>query len=333
MSAQSWAPGVDASAMPVMSRHRVLIVHNAYQQRGGEDAVVDAEVELLRQRGHAVELFQRHNDELRAMPAAQAVVDTIWSRRSVAALSESIQCFKPDVVHFHNTFPLVSPSAYWAVRSAGLPVVQTLHNFRLHCPQAMYLREGRVCEDCLGHASLAQRIARLLSRLPRAVCRPDRDAGGASGAGTYRHKVTRYIALNEFCRRKFIEGGLPADRIVVKPNFVDFAAPVSAERQRLSLCRPTVGRKRPGRIGAGHGSCWRRGRYGLPGQGRKRTCWTGMPASRYWARFASDAVREQMIKRRRWSCRASGMKLSDPGGDRGLCLRLAGDRQQDRCAA
>ncbi len=221
----------DVSAQLVTPQRRVLIVHNAYQLRGGEDAVVNAEFELLRGRGHEVDIFQRHNDELKVTPRWKAAVDTVWSTCSVTALTESIRRFRPDVVHFHNTFPLISPSAYWAVRAAGLPVVQTLHNFRLHCPQATYLREGRVCEDCLGH---------LPWRSVLHGCYRDSRAQSAVLTGmlvlhrsilnTYRDKVTRYIALNEFCRRKFIEGGLPAERVMVKPNFVDSPPPPLAER-------------------------------------------------------------------------------------------------------
>lgn len=210
---------------------RVLIVHNAYQLRGGEDSVVDAELELLRSHGHAVEVFQRHNDELKSVPRSKAAMDTIWSRNSVASLTKIIDRFRPDVVHFHNTFPLISPSAYWAVRAAGLPVIQTLHNFRLHCPQAMYLRDGKVCEDCLGTVPWRGVVRGCYreSKAQSAVI-----AGMLvfhRALGTYQNKVTRYIALNEFCRSKFIAGGLPAERILIKPNFVDFPEPSPTDRQ------------------------------------------------------------------------------------------------------
>lgn len=214
-----------------MSSLRILLAHNAYQLRGGEDSVVEAELELLRGHGHAVDVFQRHNDELKSIPRWKAAADTIWSSPSVTALTESIRRFRPDVVHFHNTFSLISPAAYWAVRAAGLPVVQTLHNFRLHCPQATYLRAGRVCEDCLGHLPWRGVLHGCYrdSKMQSAVL------GGMlvvhRALGTYRNKVTRYIALNEFCRRKFIEGGLPAERVAVKPNFVDFAPPLIAGRE------------------------------------------------------------------------------------------------------
>ena len=158
-------------------------------------------------------------------------MDTIWSRRSVAALRASVQEFQPDVVHFHNTFPLLSPAAYWVVREANLPVVQTLHNFRLHCPQAMYLRDGKVCEDCLGKLPWRSvqhgcyRGSRAQSAVVTGMLAVHR------ALGTYRNKVTRYIALNDFCRRKFIDGGLPAARIVVKPNFVDLPPPPLTRRE------------------------------------------------------------------------------------------------------
>jgi len=213
-----------------MSHLRILIVHNAYQLRGGEDSVVEAEIELLRSRGHAVDTYRQHNDSLNSISAAEAAMDTIWSTKSVAALTAAISRFRPDVVHFHNTFPVISPSAYWAVRDAGLPVVQTLHNFRLHCPQGNYLRNGVVCEDCSGHLPW-RGVARACYRGSRA-----QSAVLASMVvvhrtlGTYRNKVTRYIALNAFCRAKFIEGGLPAERIVIKPNFADIPLPASAVR-------------------------------------------------------------------------------------------------------
>lgn len=205
-------------------RMRILLVHNYYQQTGGEDVVVEAETGLLCKHGHTVELYSRHNDELIDIKAAQAALDTIWSIRTSNEISCMIGKFRPDIIHVHNTFPLISPSLYWAARSAAVPVVQTLHNFRLMCLNAMFLRAGRVCEDCLG---------RWPWRGVAHECYRESFTASAVIAGmltmnrvlrTYRNKLTRYIALTEFCRRKFIEGGLPADRITVKPNFVDHAA-------------------------------------------------------------------------------------------------------------
>lgn len=210
---------------------RILIVHNAYQQRGGEDAVVESETRLLRSRGHEVRAFARHNDEIQGLGKGAVAQKTLWSRDSVAEINDTVSKWRPDIVHVHNTFPLISPSVYWAVAAHGIPVVQTLHNFRLICPQAMFLREGRVCEDCVGHSTwrAVTRGCYRNSKLQSAVLTGM--LGLHRSIGTYRNKVTRYIALNDFCRRKFIEGGLPADKVVVKPNFVDYPAPTAADRQ------------------------------------------------------------------------------------------------------
>lgn len=210
---------------------RVLVVHNAYRQRGGEDSVVEAELALLRGHGHDVLEYRRHNDDVADMSKAALASDTIWSRRTVDEMSALIGRSRPSLIHVHNTFPLVSPSLYWAAARAGVPVVQTLHNFRLLCPQAMFLRGGRVCENCLGRlpwravAHGCYRDSRPQSALLAGMLAFHR------ATGTWRDKVARYIALNEFCRQKFIEGGLPAERIVVKPNFVD-AAPLPLPRER-----------------------------------------------------------------------------------------------------
>jgi glycosyltransferase involved in cell wall biosynthesis len=202
---------------------KILVVHNAYQQRGGEDAVVAAEVRLLEANGHAVVRYERYNDELRgrsALGEIAAGMETVWSSRSFRELRELIGQDRPAVAHFHNTFPLISPSAYYACAQAGVPVVQTLHNYRLLCPAAKFLRRGEVCEACLGRNAWpgvmygCYRGSRAATAATAAMLAVHR------GMGSWQTKVDAYIALSEFTRRKFIEGGLPAERIVVKPNFV-----------------------------------------------------------------------------------------------------------------
>ncbi|GAB3547037.1 glycosyltransferase [Noviherbaspirillum agri] len=203
---------------------KILIAHNAYQQRGGEDAVVDAEAALLQRYGHDVEMYRLHNDALNDMPKASAAVTAIWSQRSTRDVETLCERFRPDIIHVHNTFPLISPSLYWAAGRHGVPVVQTLHNFRLLCPQAIFLRDGKICEDCVG-------------KVPwRAVTRKCYRSSAAQSAviagmltthralGTYRDRVTRYIALNRFARDKYVAGGLPAERFRIKPNFVASSA-------------------------------------------------------------------------------------------------------------
>lgn len=209
---------------------RVLIVHNSYQQRGGEDAVVQTETELLRSRGHEVAIFARHNDEIHAISRTALLIQSFWSQPTFDALSVKLREFRPDVAHVHNVFPLISPAALWACSSSHIPVVQTLHNFRLSCPQGSFLRNGRVCEDCLGKLPWRS--------VPRACYRQSHAQSTVLASslalhrilGTWRNKVALYIALNEFCRRKFIAGGIPPERIVIKPNFVDFDPPAKRPR-------------------------------------------------------------------------------------------------------
>ncbi len=210
---------------------KILFVHNAYQHKGGEDTVLEAEAALLASRGHVVEHFTRHNNDISQMSRVSLAVQTFWSTPAAKDFEAQLRSFKPDVVHVHNTFPLISPAIYWVADRLRVPVVQTLHNFRLFCPQAMFLREGKVCEDCLGRLPWrgalrgCYRESRLQSTVLASMVSLHR------GLGTWQNKVTRYIALNDFCRNKFIEGGLPAERIVIKPNFVDFSPPIPVDRR------------------------------------------------------------------------------------------------------
>ena len=128
---------------------------------------------------------------------------------------------RPEVVHCHNTFPLISPAAYYAARAEGVPVAQTLHNFRLVCVNAILLRDGKPCEDCLGAAVPWRGVARNCYRNSRAASAAVATMITAHRLlGTWRNAVGAYIALSEFSRGKFIDGGLPADKIIVKSNFL-----------------------------------------------------------------------------------------------------------------
>lgn len=202
---------------------RVLFAHNSYQQRGGEDSVVDDEIRLLRENGVSVQTYTRDNHDIPALGKLAMVRDTFWSPRTVREVDAVIRDFGPQILHVHNTFPLISPAIYWSASAHRIPVVQTLHNFRLLCPQAMLLREGRVCEDCIGTFPWRSVVHRCY-----------RNSSVQSGVlaaavslhrllSTFKSRVTRYIALNEFCRHVFIQGGLPEERIRVKPNFVQDA--------------------------------------------------------------------------------------------------------------
>ena len=139
---------------------------------------------------------------------------------------------KPDVVHVHNTWVMISPSIYSACREAGVPVVQTLHNYRLLCPVGTFFRDGKVCEECLDHTLWRSMPKRVLSRLSRRNCGCGHHAGRASATRhTWEREVESYIVLSEFARKKFLQGGLPPEKIFVKPNFVD-PDPAAAGRER-----------------------------------------------------------------------------------------------------
>jgi glycosyltransferase involved in cell wall biosynthesis len=199
----------------------ILVSHNYYKLAGGEDQCVAAEVGMLRARGHRVTQYCLSNDATDGMGRLELASRTIWSRPAFLEMRRLIRVHRPQVVHFHNTLPLISPAAYYAAHAEGVPVVQTLHNFRLVCVNALLFRDGKPCEDCLGKMTPWRGVA--------SKCYRDSRAASAAVAamisahrllGTWRNAVDAYIALSEFSRHKLIEGGLPADKIAVKSNFV-----------------------------------------------------------------------------------------------------------------
>lgn len=200
---------------------KLLLVHNYYQQLGGEAQVFESERKLLEDHGNEVVLYTDHNDRITELDAAELSLKTLWNRRAHDEVLELIERERPDLMHVHNTFPLISPAVYHAAARVGLPVVQTLHNYRLLCPMSEFYRDGSVCEDCLGRVPWPGVL--------HACYRDSRlhTAGVASMLmlhrflNTWTEKIAAYITLTEFGRRKFAEGGIPVDRIFVKPNFVD----------------------------------------------------------------------------------------------------------------
>lgn len=203
---------------------KVLVVHNYYQQRAGEDAVFEQECRLLTRFGHTVIPYHRTNKEIEeagTWSRLRAPFDIVWNSRNRRDVGVLLQSERPDVVHVHNTYFMISPSIFAACQQAGVPVVQTLHNYRLFCPNAVFFRDGKACEDCR-ESGLWQGIrhgcyhgARSDTAVVAAMIKLNRTFK------TWPGNVDGFIALTHFSRRKVVEGGLPPERVTVKPNFVD----------------------------------------------------------------------------------------------------------------
>jgi glycosyltransferase involved in cell wall biosynthesis len=198
---------------------RILILHSRYRSgpASGENRVVEDEARLLSEAGHAVEVFAPLLGRPSGLDLAAVGIRTIWSRQAVDHVTRLIGSSRPDVIHCHNLFPTLSPAVIRAASNGG-PVIMTLHNYRLQCLPATLFRDSRICEDCLGRAPWPGVLHR---------CYQDSFAASAAlassivlhtGIGTFK-RVSLYLAISEFVRRKHIEGGLSPDQIIVKPHF------------------------------------------------------------------------------------------------------------------
>ncbi len=200
---------------------KILTVHNRYKFRGGEDESREAEDTLLAANGHEIRQIVFNNARITSANALAVGLQATWSQSSYNRISHYITDWRPDVLDVHNFFPLASPSVYYAARRHGVPVVQTLHNYRILCPGANFYRDGKICEDCTHQ----------LFPWPGILHRCYRGSALQSGAvalmstvhrtlRTWLRKVDLFFVLSELTRRKFAENGFPAEKLVVKPNFV-----------------------------------------------------------------------------------------------------------------
>jgi glycosyltransferase involved in cell wall biosynthesis len=203
---------------------RVLLAHNYYRSvaPSGEDAVFLNERALLESRCEIVS-YERHNDDIDESTLGRKVrlgLDAAWSHKTYKELCALIQKEKPDIAHFYNTFPLITASAYAACQDKGVPVVQTVQNYRFVCPNGLLLRDGKPCEDCFG--------THFLPAIRHRCYRASLPATGAvvwsllnnRWRGSYNNLVNRYIAPTQFGAKKLIQGGLPRHMMEVKPNFL-----------------------------------------------------------------------------------------------------------------
>ncbi len=211
----------DASA--ASSSLRILQVHTFYRQTGGEDHVVKTDLDLLRGAGHEVHALRAANPA--GASAIPAFGRAAWNPSAARRIRGAAERFQPDVIHVHNTWFALTPAVFPSLRELGVPIVMTLHNYRLVCAAATLFRDGAPCHDCLGsHPWHAVR-----HRCYR-DSRPESAVAAATIAlhhrrGTWHRDVDLFIALSEFGRQRFIDGGLPGERVAVKANVVDDPGP------------------------------------------------------------------------------------------------------------
>ncbi len=211
---------------------RILLAHNYYLQSGGEDTVFESDNSLLRSQGHEVVEYIERNTQIASMRQLSVASSTIWSRSSYEKMRSEIERFKPNIVQFYNTFPLISPSAYYACKTFEVPIVQYLFNPRLMCPAASLYRDGHLCTDCIGklfpwpgvmhgcyHHSRIQTfvVASMLSfhHLLK----------------TWQEVVDIYLSATDFYRNLYTNGGLPSEKIIIKPNYI-YADPGRADQSQ-----------------------------------------------------------------------------------------------------
>ena len=204
---------------------KILLVHNYLRPPSGENTVFEQERDLLRSKGNTVITYTRHNHEIYAMQSAMKAmvpIRAIWSSKAHRDFMSIIEKEKPDIAHFHNVFPLITPSVYRACHNSNTPVVQTLHNYRIVCPGALLFRNDELCTACSG--------MHFFPGIKYGCYRNSRIfTAGMAGVvlfhkviGTWKDSVDLYIALSEFARKKFVDLGFPSNSFFVKPNFLHY---------------------------------------------------------------------------------------------------------------
>lgn len=220
---------------------RILVAHSFYRARGGEDVVFDAETRLLEQHGHQVFHLTTRNKDFEILGTAARLSSMIWNQDIYQQAKQMVEANQIEVVHIHNTFPAMSPSIIRAAKSGGAAVVQTLHNFRIFCPAATFLRNGSRCDQCLSSPFMWPAIRHRCYQQNRAATMATAAVYSLHRlAGTWQKHVDRFIALSEWMKDRVVNAGLPAPKVAVKRHFVDNPEP--------KLDRPRVGALFVGRL-------------------------------------------------------------------------------------
>ena len=203
---------------------RILIIHSRYLsgQASGENRVVEDETQLLATAGHDIRTWTPGPSELEGLGAARLGAGAIRSREALRVVRRLVRDQRSEIVHCHNLFPSLSPAVISAAAAEGAAVVVTLHNYRLLCLPATFLRNGRRCEDCLGHLPWRGVVHRCYRRSALASGALASSLAVHRLAGTF-GRVGLYLAVSRFVRDKYLQAGFPSDRVVVKPSFVNAA--------------------------------------------------------------------------------------------------------------
>jgi glycosyltransferase involved in cell wall biosynthesis len=204
---------------------KILLIHNRYTQEGGEDRVVESETGMLRKFGHEVIYYERSNKELESLPFFKKVSfflkDIQNSKRTYSEIISLVRENKPDIAHIHNIFFTITPSVYYALKEEGIPIVQSLHNYRFLCINGLFYRNRKVCSECtvsdfspaLSHKCFRNSFI-LSFFLKRCLDMYHRTK-------IFTKYINAYIALSQFSRSKFTSAGLPPEKVFVKPNFIE----------------------------------------------------------------------------------------------------------------
>lgn len=205
---------------------KILVIHNQYLEKGGEDRVVDAEIKMLKDSGNQVVCYKCSNNDIKSFGFFKKIKflfkDINWNRKSYEEIKKMAREEKPDLAHIHNIFIYLSPSVYFALKETGIPVVQTLHNYRLICLKGTFYANNRICEDCLSGSCMRAVFKRcwrgsfiLSAFLARMLYKNTKSK-------MFQENVDAFITLSEFSRNKFKQAGFPEEKLFVKSNFVDF---------------------------------------------------------------------------------------------------------------
>lgn len=219
---------------------RVLLVHNFYRTAApsGEDIAYNNDKRMLQSGGVELDTYEKFNDDLVTLNHVAKLklgISNSWSKESFREISAKLRAYKPDIVHFHNTFPQITPSGYAACKELNIPVIQTLHNFRLLCANALLLREGKVCELCISGSmisALRYRCYRnsLAATASQVICLKRNRYNGS-----YANNVALYITLTKFAEKKFLEAGFPAEKIITRPNFLPIPPAPKSNKENYAI--------------------------------------------------------------------------------------------------